>query len=124
MSGKHTPGPWVFEPHGGFGANDPDGNPWPFGYISTSHPSPIFQLDVILGWPSDELTANARLISAAPDLLAVAIALLQSNHAAVIAIAECVEFDTALEIATKGSQRFNELLEPLRAAVAKATGDA
>ena len=87
-------------------------------------PQHVVRNHLVLFQDAYQYTANARLISAAPDLLAVAIALLQSNHAAVIAIAECVEFDTALEIATKGSQRFNELLEPLRAAVAKATGDA
>jgi hypothetical protein len=73
---KHTPGPWLFEPHNGYGAKDPDGEPWPFGYISTAHPSPIFELSTPLVFPHEELVANARLIAAAPDLLAACQAVL------------------------------------------------
>lgn len=38
----------IFEPHNGFGTNDPDGNPWPFGYISEAPGHPIFELRPIL----------------------------------------------------------------------------
>lgn len=33
----------IFEPHNGFGANDPEGNPWPLGYISEAPGRPIFE---------------------------------------------------------------------------------
>ena len=34
----------VFEPHNGFGGLDPDGNPWPVGYISEGVGRPIFEI--------------------------------------------------------------------------------
>jgi hypothetical protein len=43
--------------HNGYGSLDPDGEPWPFGYISTDTPQPIFELNVILGYNRDELLA-------------------------------------------------------------------
>lgn len=61
----HTPGPWIFEPHNGY--SDEAGR-YPFGYISTSHPSPIFELRTPLVWPERELEANVHLMAAAPDL--------------------------------------------------------
>lgn len=64
MSG-HTPGPWIFE---GPCEIDPKHNHFTFGWISTSHPAPIFTLDIILGRPEQELLANARLIAAAPEM--------------------------------------------------------
>ena len=71
MSGAaHTPGPWIFEPHNAFGTTFL-GEQWPFGYISTAHPPvPIFGMDPVLEYSVGELEANARLIAAAPDLLA------------------------------------------------------
>lgn len=60
---KATPRPWRFEPHNGFGSDDPDGEPWPFGYISEDRPgSPIFELSPLLGHPAEQLYANAALI--------------------------------------------------------------
>ena len=72
-----TPGPWFFEPHNLYGGTDFDGRPWPFGYVSCWTPNrvplPIFALAPLFETPSEELEeldANARLIAAAPDLLA------------------------------------------------------
>lgn len=60
---EHTPTPWCFEPHNGFGGKDFDGEPWPFGYISTSPtPQPIFELRPLLVFKPGELRANAAFI--------------------------------------------------------------
>ena len=79
-AGEHTPGPWIFEPHGGFGSGISDTgsivkatnqrcvDPFPFGYISTAHPSPIFALEPITSNGAEEMLANARLIAAAPRM--------------------------------------------------------
>jgi hypothetical protein len=68
---KLSRGPWAFEPHGMFGRTTPDGDRFPFGYISTDDPRrPIFQLDTILDFPLDELREVARMMAAAPELLA------------------------------------------------------
>lgn len=56
-----------FEPHNGFGKKDPDGNPWPFGYISDAQP--IFELNVILKRDRKALTALAKQMAAAPKIL-------------------------------------------------------
>lgn len=72
-SARSQPG-WtlIFEPHGGYGARDFNGDPWPFGYISedtSAHRLPIFELSTILERPAEELRAYARLFTAAPDML-------------------------------------------------------
>ena len=67
---KHTPGPWCFEPHYGYGTDEPDGTPCPFGYLSTQHPSPFFVLGTFLAHDYDELRANALLAASAPDMFA------------------------------------------------------
>lgn len=60
-----------FEPHNGYGRTDPEtGDPWPFGYISTMHPSPIFEMNVILGgYEADDLRQLVLKMVAAPELL-------------------------------------------------------
>ena len=80
QAGEHTRGPWIFEPHGGFGSGISDTgsiikatnprcvDPFPFGYISTAHPSPIFALEPITSNGAEEMLANAHLIAAAPEL--------------------------------------------------------
>jgi hypothetical protein len=58
---------WIFEPHNGYGSNDPDGEPWPFGYLTLTDPiDPIFELgDVGLRRAPGELAAHAgRIIRA------------------------------------------------------------
>jgi hypothetical protein len=61
----------TFEPHNGYGRKDPDGEPWPFGYISEGDglPMPVFELTPLFQRPYEELLAFARLFAAAPDLL-------------------------------------------------------
>lgn len=68
-------GPYRFEPHNGYGGKDPDGEPWPFGYISTAHPSPVFELRPVLVQSREELLAIAEAMVAglnAPPQEAVA----------------------------------------------------
>jgi len=61
-----------FEPHNGYGGNDPDGDPWPFGYISTAPvPIPVFELNVVLEYPVEALRKLAVAMAAAPDMLRV-----------------------------------------------------
>ena len=64
-------GKLCFEPHNGFGGRDPDGDPWPFGYISTSPtPQPVFELRTFLEYEPAELVKLARRMAAANELLA------------------------------------------------------
>lgn len=65
MSG-HTPGPWFLE-----GNWDPKSGSPMGGWVSYFPPScgPIFGLTPSVGTP-DEICANARLVAAAPDMLA------------------------------------------------------
>jgi hypothetical protein len=61
-----------FEPHNGYGAVDPDGEPWPFGYISTAPtPMPVFELGVVLEYPAEDLRKLALAMAAAPEMLRV-----------------------------------------------------
>lgn len=63
-------GPLRFEPHNGYGSTI-DGEPMPFGYISTSAPMPVFELDTPLVWPVGELRTLAIQMASAPEMLAV-----------------------------------------------------
>ena len=67
---KHTPGPWYFEDNGNYGEDEqPLG--WISEYPSTAvHARPIFTLTPIFVFPKKKLEANARLMAAAPELLA------------------------------------------------------
>lgn len=69
---KHTPGPWTVEHHGGpwhiFGANDER-----VGTYSTSAPASTAEQ-----W--DVSQANARLIAAAPELLAALESIVEDIH--------------------------------------------
>jgi hypothetical protein len=67
MSGvKHTPGPWFLEGYWDVKSKFDLG-----GWVSSNPPAgcPIFQLEPSVG-TAEEIVANARLIAAAPDLLA------------------------------------------------------
>lgn len=64
----------IFEPHNLFGTKDPEGEPWPFGYISEADTpnrvsSPIFELSPVLGTPELWAKTAAKLASV-DDLLA------------------------------------------------------
>lgn len=59
----------IFEPHNGYGSLDPDGEPWPFGYISRGVGKPVFELSTVFKGDPDELRALALAMTAAPALL-------------------------------------------------------
>lgn len=71
----HTPGPWKLEGTWSLDSKQPLG-----GWVSTMHPSPLFSLEPITGTPAN-IIANARLIAAAPELLAAAKELLDHDGA-------------------------------------------
>jgi hypothetical protein len=56
----------IFQPHNGFGDNDPDGNPWPLGFITATFP--IFEMQVVMDHP--KMVEIATAMAAAPDMLA------------------------------------------------------
>lgn len=56
-----------FEPHAGYGAVI-DGEPLPFGYISTRTPMPVFELMPVLKYPEDKLRDLALKMAAAPEM--------------------------------------------------------
>ena len=64
---KHTPGPWVIIP---------GGDEWSSGRIATIEPKPETMVETNywtvaeVNYRRDEHAANAKLIAAAPDLLA------------------------------------------------------
>lgn len=58
---KHTPGPWKLE--GNWDAR----NPRLGGWVSTMHPSPLFELTPVTGEPG-EIVANAQLIASVPTM--------------------------------------------------------
>jgi len=79
---QHTSGRWVFKRHSGFGERDPDGELWPFGYISSlPQPLPIFQLDVIIDRPRDELTGRENASPRDPN----------SPHELLVAAVEAID---------------------------------
>jgi hypothetical protein len=108
---SHTPGPWIGQPvnHSGdwrvFSANDP-------------HPGPSLYCSVDVGWGANAraiAAANARLIAAAPELLA--------------ALQECVAwFDLDAHrshpIMAQDTEVGFRMIQAARAALAKATGQA
>jgi hypothetical protein len=68
MSGEAIepcPANLIFEPHNGFGGVDPDGVPWPLGYISAGIGQPIFELSTIFSPDEFDYHAIAKgLVSA------------------------------------------------------------
>lgn len=91
MSGKHTPGPWIVLGKKGDGYDIMDGNMDPIASIKDD-------------WADEcEGEANANLITAAPELLTIAEAVL------------CQEKD--------GMDRSEWILQASRAAIAKAKGE-
>lgn len=98
-TGEHTPGPWTAR--GTAVVAQVNGHPWEVcnnGDVGPSHP--------ILG----ECLANARLIAAAPDLLAAAAQAL-------------ADFDRWGDVWQVNSADVYEAAEKIRAAVALATGE-
>lgn len=115
MSGvKHTPGPWVSE-HSvdEWGVSIIASNEK--GYISNPTRGQVCHISVVAGAAGDNpnlALANARLIAAAPDLLAVAI----KSH-------EPYEGLTEDDIRSLYGPEEAELAMSLRAAIARARGE-
>lgn len=71
----------VFEPHAGFGTKDPDGNPWPFGYLSDRPGRPVFELNAILeGDPSVLRDRVAEIVTACNGFDDACVALKRSEE--------------------------------------------
>lgn len=110
----------TFEPHNGFGGKTPDGDMWPFGYLSTVGPRvPVFELNVIVNWSPKVLLAYAHMAAAAPDMLE--------------ALTECAEEIKRLRHEIErlpflgtaySAQRSSQAVERAHAAIAKAEGRA
>lgn len=60
--------PMTFEPHNLAGTTF-EGEPMPFGYISTKHPSPIFELNNMFAHDPVQLTRLAKRMAAANEML-------------------------------------------------------
>lgn len=117
----------IFEPHPMFGALDADDyeRPFPFGYLSkASGPMPVFELQVLLEWPREELAGYARLMAAAPDLHSDGKAFLK----AVEALCDWMNGnDLSADHESQKPEDFKAICESMvafRAALAKATGAA
>lgn len=103
MAAKHTPGPWTFE-HVSQDVVDikSDGPKWKA--VATIKANKLGAGEV----GADELSSNARLIAAAPDLLAAC------EKAA-------DAFDALAEVNNLPSGWKRSVVDPIRAAIAKAT---
>lgn len=99
--GEHTPGPW-FVNHGRSGAS--------YGVGQGNGGAIVVVWRGIARPKSSNGAANARLIAAAPDLLAAAI--------------ELVAASDAYEGDPDDDERCRRAIDGLRAAIAKATGEA
>lgn len=107
MNTKHTPGPWIYEPESQDYRNAPymvwtSKGPG-YGTIAETNPTGL------LPTSPDEQAANARLIAAAPDLLAAC-------QEALTAIDEAYQATGHVKIAKTSKQRLR-----IEAAIAKAT---
>lgn len=102
-------GPYRFEPHKLYGTNPFDGadGPWPFGYISTRFPQPIFQLRPIIRWDDNKLRSVAVLLSEAPNLYE--------------ALAKAEAYIAHIERNLAGHED-NEILTTIRTALSRARG--
>lgn len=91
MASTHTSGNWVLHSTTKFPVR-----------IETDDPLPTHICEMTTVNP--EMFANARLITAAPDLLAACIAMLNKEHELAASTFACVEFrdlEAAIEKATK-----------------------
>lgn len=52
----------IFEPHNGFGGDDPNGEPWPFGYISEGPGKPVFELHACLATTGQMFEAIEQML--------------------------------------------------------------
>lgn len=104
MTAAHTPGPWTAHPpHGGDPDADGDKHHWVIRAPGTRG-AVSYQLFQLSSMNTPELEHDARLISAAPDLLEALIA---------ITTVTCIGMDVT---------PINYAYDRARAAIAKATG--
>jgi hypothetical protein len=97
----HTPGPWTLSPHG-------------IPYVNCGEHGPAYG-PIVMAGPIEEMMANARLIAAAPDLLA------ELGRAA----GALTEAAKLLRPTLKGCADIMDNHAAIaRAAIAKATGEA
>ena len=104
---SHTPGPWRYDtdPNGWeFRIAQGDDAPYTPGYSDVAH----FAVNTVRGESRDTQEANARLIAAAPDLLA-----------ALEAIWPFVEEDDG----GFATPQYQAAIDQVRAAIAKARGE-
>jgi len=97
----HTPGPWAIDAA-------------PAGSRITIQAGTLTVCEV--GWPCRESEADARLIAAAPELLA-------ALRQAYTALEKSVHFETSLPFWRKGGDGYAAAMDA-RAAIAKAEGSA
>ena len=127
---NHTPGPWEAELDGSFAtrvrATNPDGNKTKGRTIATTYCQNIpktFEANLTQGKVNE---ANARLIAAAPELLAA----LQTACGCIelerqIVIDSCQRGDGSLDADGAAEvEEFDCILTAARAAIVKATGEA
>lgn len=110
MSNAHTPGPWVTNTAGSAKAGQPFKITEIYVYAPDTQDDTAVCADVIDPVTQEPSEANARLISAAPDLLEAA--------------KLCLSIAESWIDQEYGGERFrlaHEVLDPARAAIAKAT---
>lgn len=107
---KHIPGPWVIDKvSGGWAVRAPK-----WGYVAIHETSGLSHFD-------ERQEANRRLIAAAPDLLAALTAAVEAiEHGGLDDVMCCNGWNCGCRAATNGDR----LVHDLRAAIAKATGEA
>jgi hypothetical protein len=110
MTARHTPGPWDYEQ-----SLRGDGVPIPYSWQVLAEIAPPPGVDEAFMHVADcETEANARLIAAAPDLLA--------------ALRECITDDGAAALASDDPEMMRRRLAAInrvcRAAIAQAEGGA
>jgi hypothetical protein len=119
---NHTPGPWKLHARFNVVSGDPENDPHRGGvgkgagrFIATVEPDYAHARNAFNA-PGAAAEANARLIAAAPELLAVAESLVLRGHSTGCA--------SVASIDRPGARKANCdcLFEPARAAVGKATG--
>jgi hypothetical protein len=123
----HTPGPWFLEGNWDAASGKTLG-----GWVSCNYPAgcPVFGLEASVGTPQ-EIVANARLIAAAPDMLAA----LKEAFAELQCVRDYIEDASRGRLKYRGESeisvmatgdlaRVDATIDAARAAIAKAEGRA
>lgn len=110
---KHSPLPWVLEKHNGFGKTNPDGDVYPFGYISELRgaiKSPVFELTPLF---VGEHEANADFIIRASN----------SHYELIEALTDCRDHLQDIASGSHSGAFEHELVDAANLILAKAKGD-